>query len=518
MQVFQRMHSYSQTPQARTEPQSLAPDIQGAMEREKSAQNGKAAQDQKHGVREMENMDYIVHSETDECCSPIMEHFSLDIFGNNPRLNQLYTQLCFCFQLPHWSQSNDNIITHIQRGLDVLTSSFPWVAGQVIHANDGNFTIVPLVKTPQLLVQDRSKQLPTFEEYRNAGFPFKWLNEKDIASHSTLPDVRTEPAPVLALQATFIRGGVFLTFSAQHNCMDMAGQCQMIRLFAKACHEAVYFTDEELTIGNLPRKHIIPLLDDLPKTSEEVIAKEPNNDSSQAPDAESEAEAAWSYFLFSCTALLTLKLRAQKDIHTTFVSTDDTLCAFIWKQVTKARLNRLQDMSTSTQSTFERQVDVRRHLGLPTTYTGNAVYKTSTTRSVENVLHKSLGYLASELRASLSPTPDLGYSARKAATMLHQQLRANKPDVVTVTRAKLPAMDIKMSSWAKEDCYNFDFGGALGKPEAVRRPNFEGWEGLAYLMPKSRDGEIAVAVCLRDEDLRILQADEEFGRFVRYVD
>ncbi|KAJ4346534.1 uncharacterized protein N0V89_010465 [Didymosphaeria variabile] len=446
-----------------------------------------------------------------------MEHFPLDVFGNNPRLSRLYTQLCFCFPLPNCPRRTENTITHLQNGLNVLTSNFPWVAGQVIQADDGAFTIVPLEKSPKLRVQDRSSQLPTFEEYRNMGFPFKWLDEKDIASHSTLPDGRDVPAPVLALQATFITGGVFLTFSAQHNCMDMAGQCQMILLFAKACHEAVPFTSEEIKTGNLSRKRIIPPLDDLPKISEELVAKAPNSKPSHACEAEAEAKPTWSYFLLSCTTLLTLKLRAQKDIHTTFISTDDALCAFIWQQVTKARLCRLQDMSASTQSTFERQVDVRKHLGLPTTYTGNAVYKTSTTQSIENIISKSLGYLASELRASLSPTPDLGHSARKAATILYQQLQSNKPDAVTVTRGNLPAMDIKMSSWAKEDCYNFDFGGVLGKPEAVRRPNFEGWEGLSYFMPKSRDGEIAVAVCLRDEELRFLQIDEEFSRFARYV-
>lgn len=78
-------------------------------------------------------------------------------------------------------------------------------------------------------------------------------------------------------------------------------------------------------------------------------------------------------------------------------------------------------------------------------------------------------------------------------------------------------MNVKMSSWAKEKCYEFDFGCCLGKPEAVRRPAFEAWEGLAFLMPKRIDGEIAAAVCLREEDTERLKADENFAKWVRWV-
>jgi hypothetical protein len=38
------------------------------------------------------------------------------------------------------------------------------------------------------------------------------------------------------------------------------------------------------------------------------------------------------------------------------------------------------------------------------------------------------------------------------------------------------------------------------------------------LIPKSLDGEIAVAVCLRDEDMERLKADEEFARHGTYID
>ncbi|KAL1584125.1 hypothetical protein WHR41_07327 [Cladosporium halotolerans] len=74
-----------------------------------------------------------------------------------------------------------------------------------------------------------------------------------------------------------------------------------------------------------------------------------------------------------------------------------------------------------------------------------------------------------------------------------------------------------MSSWAKEACHDFDFGRILGRAEAIRRPSFEGWEGLAYMMPRTLSGEIVVALCLRPEDLEALKRDREFARWGRYV-
>jgi hypothetical protein len=38
-----------------------------------------------------------------------------------------------------------------------------------------------------------------------------------------------------------------------------------------------------------------------------------------------------------------------------------------------------------------------------------------------------------------------------------------------------------------------------------------------YIMPKDCDGSTAVAMCLREEDVKRLQEDKEWTRFVDYV-
>ena len=64
-----------------------------------------------------------------------------------------------------------------------------------------------------------------------------------------------------------------------------------------------------------------------------------------------------------------------------------------------------------------------------------------------------------------------------------------------------PELDVRLSSWAKENlcALEFGFGFEIGKPEAVRRPRFsEGArEGLVYFLPKTLHGEIVVGVWLK---------------------
>jgi hypothetical protein len=77
--------------------------------------------------------------------------------------------------------------------------------------------------------------------------------------------------------------------------------------------------------------------------------------------------------------------------------------------------------------------------------------------------------------------------------------------------------DIMLSSWANQKSYELDFGLGLGKPEAVRRPRFDTFQGLVYLLPRSLVGEIGIAMCLSNTDLAKLTADELFTSYATYI-
>ncbi|KAJ3090292.1 hypothetical protein HK102_004215 [Quaeritorhiza haematococci] len=455
----------------------------------------------------------------------------LDILGQQPLL-KIYTQICLCFSVADAS-SHTHIVDTLQKGLERLSANFPWVAGQVVEegsegGNAGIFKIKPLERIPRLIVKDlrHDPSIPTMDALRQANFPFSMLDESIIAPRKTLPggsDDEDETYPVFLVQATFITGGLLLTFVGEHNAMDMTGQGQVIHILSKACHNE-QFTGEELSTGNLDRRDLVPLLDDSYKECSELarqVAKHtpPSHLDANGTNGDPAApfpppKSTWAYFTFPHISLTALKSLATQTITlpSGYISTDDALSAFIWQSVIRARLPRREPTS---ESTLARAVDVRRYIGVPQTYPGLLQNMTYHTNSLRQLVTEPLGVVASQLRLAVDPkTSNLGYCTRALATLLSHT--SDKASVSFTATLDLSA-DLMISSWAKVDCYNLDFNLGLGKPEAVRRPRFEPFESLIYLMPRALDGEIAVAICLRDEDLGRLRADEEFGKYGKYI-
>ncbi|KAI9830062.1 MAG: hypothetical protein M1819_005892 [Sarea resinae] len=397
----------------------------------------------------------------------------LDTFGQQPSL-KIYTQICLCFSVVDVSLDR-KIIDVLTKGLERLTASFPWLAGQVVNedsaeGNSGIFKIAPLESIPRLVVKDlrHDAAVPTMDALRGANFPFSMLDESIIASRNTLPGRPNESAsdsdPVFLLQANFITGGLLLTAVGQHNAMDMTGQGQIIYLLSKA-------------------------------------------------DSDS-AKSIWTYFSFDSASLAALKFLAAETIAPPlgYVSTDDALSAFIWRSVIRARQPRLRP---AAESILARAVDVRRHLNIPPTYPGLVQNMTYHTYEIQQLVEEPLGVVASELRLAVDPVAStLGYNTRALATVLE---RASDKSIVSVTATLDLSADIMLSSWAKLNSYELDFNLGLSRPEAVRRPQFVPVESLIYLMPRALDGEIAVAICLRDEDMERLRVDKEFMKYGKCI-
>ncbi|KAL1856618.1 hypothetical protein Plec18170_003587 [Paecilomyces lecythidis] len=455
-----------------------------------------------------------------------LESFYLDILGQQPKINRLYTNITLCFPLPGDSDSPIKAIGEtLTKGLGRLSASFPWVAGKVVQDDDGNFKIQPFEKSPQFIYRDdhygNPQDVPDWTILERAKFPFSMLDEPSIAPKKTVMVSNEEsPTPVFLIQANLISRGLLLTFSAQHGSMDMRGQAQVMHLLAKACRDEP-FTNLELHSGNMDRKNIIPLLNGsdlgpdrwipMNTVSEGDKTKTFSMKSQQQP----ENDCTWAYFLFQDASLNTLKSIA---LTTTplggFVSTDDALSAFVWQSITRARLPRIAKTNTiQYNSTLSRNVDVRRHFGIPDSYPGLVTTATIHTAAIDVLLQESLGTLAADLRSALNPT-SLKHKTCRLATIISENKNS---DMASFVPKGVPELDVRISSWAKENCSSLDFG--FGKPVAVRRPRFrEGArEGLVYFLPKSLDGEIAVGICLRNEDMEQLKTDQQFSKFGTFI-
>lgn len=443
---------------------------------------------------------------------------------------KIYTQISFCFPIVDDDSSHSAIIETLTNGLERLSASFPWLAGQVVHeSSEGKsfniFKIKPYEKTPPFFVKDlqHDPSIPSMDTLRKADFPFSMLNESIFAPRKTIPGDPDEQTlgsdPVFLVQASFITGGLVLTFVGQHNAMDMTGQGQVINLFSKACCNEP-FTSDELTSGNLPRYNLIPLLEDSYEPGSEMdhfILKSPpfyseleSVDKSHPPPP----KCIWSYFCFDHNSLTALKTLATKTLPSSFaseyISTDDSLTAFVWQAIIRCRISRLNPTATSTLC---RAVDVRQYCNISPTYPGLMLNMKSQRCVIEELMKEPLGGLASKLRSALDPKT-LAYESSALATLIH---RSPNKNLISFCSNLDPNTDIALSSWAKLNSYELDFNLGLGKPEAVRRPQFIPIEGLIYFMPKDLEGGITVAICLREEDMKKLRTDEEFSKYAKYI-
>ncbi|OHF01590.1 trichothecene 3-O-acetyltransferase [Colletotrichum orchidophilum] len=437
----------------------------------------------------------------------------IEILGQQPGL-KIYTQIAVCFSVED-DHSYANITKTLSIGLKRLTASFPWVAGQIVNegASDGNtgiFKIAPHEATPPFIIKDlrTDSSAPSMQDMKIANFPFSMIDESIVCPRPTLPIDPTlvgKPEPVFIIQATFIRGGLILAFLGHHQVLDGTGQGQLIKLLSKACeHEG--FTEEEVATGNLTRHNIIPLLEGYsggPETDAMII--KPSTTPSRAL-----ATCSWAYFDFSSASLSALKSLASETVKSGYITTDDAVTAFVWQSISRIRAKRL---SPDDESKLARAVNVRGYMGIPQTFPGLIQSMTNNSMTIKNLVERPLGEAASLLRSTVDPET-LSYGVRALATLIDQ---AVDKSIFSFTGALRLDRDLAFSSWAKLDLYEQDFGLELRKPESVRRPQFTPVESLGYLLPKAPDGSIALAVCLRDEDMKELKRDELWLKYTNYI-
>lgn len=459
-----------------------------------------------------------------------VEGLTLDILGQADRINRLYTQLTLCFPIQDDSPgSRAELVDNLERGLARLSDSFPWTAGSVVQ-DEGGFKIITTGTALSLVVKELQDhdEVPSWDELKRANFPFRMLDEDTLAPCRTMVEPEAD-RPVLMVQANFVRGGLLLTVNAQHGSMDMAGQGQIITLFAKACR-GESFTKDEVEIGNMKRTGWIPLSKDetanhrdlesskpgREETTENVAAKSSSHgESSGSPSS----DLVWAYLEFPAASLSSLKHLASQTLNTletTFVSTDDVLTAFIWKSITRARQPRVNS-PRSPKTTLTRNVDIRQHFHLPPTYPGLMTTSTTHQHTIDDIaVHLPLGAVASNLRAALSPALLRESAEAQASIIARSRDAAAQKSTAALSD---PRFDVRLSSWAKEKLCDLDFGPWLGRAGAVRRPKFGGGarEGLVYFLPKGRDGSVMVGICLREEDMGRLRVDEEVVRWSTWV-
>jgi trichothecene 3-O-acetyltransferase len=446
---------------------------------------------------------------------------TLDVFGQ--RLVAIFTQISFCFANPDGAEA-DEIANVLSRGLNRLAQSFPWLAGQVVcqgaaEGNTGVFKIVSLETTPRMTIRDeRNNGALSWELLEASGFSMNYLDEDLVAPRKSYSGKPGETvAEVLQLQATLLKGGVIVTFLGQHQAMDGTGLATAMRLFSQAC-QGEDFSEDVLHIGNLAPENTIRLLDHAWQPGLELSHNIVKEDRSQGPGScrakTAYGPCVWAHFSLSAPALAALKKQATSTLpvaaSASYISTDDALTAFVMQAIARIRLPRFD---AATEMLCARAVDLRRYLHIPPTHPGFVQSMTYHRMPLHQAATGPLGGVAVDFRRALADTAGLTYHGRSFATLISRT--PDKTQTSYIAGFDM-ARDVMISSWANQDAYCLDFGLGLGKPSAVRRPRFDSFPGLVYLLPKEPAGGIGVAICLLADEMEALKKDADLANFASY--
>ena len=449
----------------------------------------------------------------------------VDVVGQLPFL-KTYSHLLILFPLRDDEASRDEAIESLRSATLKLTESFPWLAAKVINKgsgrdNSGSFELEPcaLWSSPNsiLRVTDASSLCLPYDEIVKARGPVTMLDGNILAPRKAFPESYQEseadPAPVLALQANFIQGGVLLDCAAQHNFVDMCGIEQCYTLLAAAMnHEP--FSPDAIMQGNIDRRNLVPLLRSDESMKDHSHFKRPPPSDLPAPSLEPDSPFSWHYVRFSAARLSELKIRAISsggyDLSVPYISTDDVLTAFCWQRVISVRLRRRQTPHAFAK--ILRAVDSRKAVGVSPRYMGDLVTIATSRIAFQELADASLLAVASLLRTDLSVVNTRDY-VRSFATLI-----ANTSDKSTIVYGGKfnPDTDIGSSSWARLQLYKTKFG-LLGKPDLVRRPNFGPLKSDIYFMPQTESGDIDALLCFNEEDLKGLEADAKWNEYADYI-
>ncbi|KQK05984.1 uncharacterized acetyltransferase At3g50280 [Brachypodium distachyon] len=185
------------------------------------------------------------------------------------------------------------------------------------------------------------------------------------------------------------------------------------------------------------------------------------------------------------------------------ISSFQSLCAHMWRAVTRARLR----LSADAVTTFRMAVNCRHRLrpSISPLYFGNAIQSVATHATVSELASEDFPWAAAKLHATVVAHED--GAIRQAAADWEAAPRCfplGNPDGAALTMGSSPRFPMY-------DGNDFGWGRAL----AVRSGRANKFDGKMSAFPgQAGDGSVDVEVCLAPDTMARLLGDEEFLQYV----
>ncbi|KAA8539629.1 hypothetical protein F0562_026321 [Nyssa sinensis] len=429
----------------------------------------------------------------------------------------------------------DSIITLLKRGLSQTLTHFPALAGRLITDADGYIFIA----------------------CNDAGVDFIHANAahifiRDILSPTDVPESIKEFFsfdgtvsyeghfnPILAVQVTELADGVFIGCAVNHAVIDGTSFWNFFNTFAEMCRGARriskppnFHRDSVLiskAVLSLPEggpkvtfSGDAPLRERIFSFNREAIQKLKAKANKrkwigygdgidavelmgkQSNDSLKVADGKVTTLLENWLRNSVLGTGTASSNHTIEISSFQSLCALLWRAVTRAR-----KFPSSKTTTFRMAVNCRQRLEpkLDPYYFGNAIQSIPTYAAAGDVLSRDLGWCAEQLTKSVR--------AHNDATV-RQYVEDWESNPQCFPLGNFDGAMITMGSSPRFPMYDNDFG--WGRPMAVRSGGANKFDGKISAFPgREGGGDVDLEVVLAPETMAGLESDSEFMQYVSEV-
>lgn len=421
----------------------------------------------------------------------------------------------------------DTQLAALKTGLQALVNRCPILGGTVVppppgdpsHGLEDWRTIVPGPGL-ELIVRDLSSEIPSFEK----------LEADDFQPHNFPPGLLVPvpenigndiPFAACKIQFTTFDGGTILTWAMSHSVADGSGNNELIRVLAEEIRLAGELSPQSMSFASSKLGFTTRLGEDrsvMRNMKSDVEFNIEDHPGFRLPTSTYLQEGATHPFeatspevpiLLRISSAGLIQLKADAALPgAPPISTHDALSALIWRTTLLLRSRRsssAQEVSTSTNTSIFMPSDARRHLNLPASYIGNAVYQLTANLDLVSLLSPSgLGHAASAVRSAIAAaTPALvsSYVAKTNEKWVDWQFMNGTTSTTGVGMG---------TDWTSGVLYDHDWGKAFGPLIRYRYPD----EGFCCTFPKLPDGAAEVMMGVMQEEVKSLRSDDSFGKYL----
>jgi hypothetical protein len=419
------------------------------------------------------------------------------------------------------SALRDAQLAAFKAGLQALVSRYPILGGTVDSlpseiSSDGKQdwrTIVPGSRPGiELIVRDLRMAMPSFEEFEAYHFtPLKLPDDLLVP----IPGDLTNDCPFAACKMQFsaIEGATIITFSMSHSVADGVGNNEIMRILAEETRRAQEHPSDSIAVTGmgLDRSALRNIASKIPFNIEDHPAytlKLTSAPLEKAPPHPFEATSPEIPVLLRISAAKLAQLKADATLEGAEpISTHDALAALIWRTVLLIRRRRspsAQEIPPSTLGSIFFPSDARRHLHLPQSYVGNAVYQIHAQLPLSTLFSPSgLQHAANAVRAAIKAV-----NSEKVTSLMAE---TNKRWVDWEFLNSYSTTGVGMGTdWTSGSLYGDEWGEAFGDLVRYRYPDGAG----NCILPKLPNGGAEVVIRLLPGEVGVLKSGEGFGKYI----